>query len=287
MSELQPVPERPQRNCDPETLVAETDQSTVRALFYLFTGKPDSKTQLYTRRIIVRSQDILELDRRILEKLSNHQISGVVTSVVIRFCEKKAADFGHLDHFKNFNWAIGERTHQITIKWDFLVQLPLYGAPQRHTLTVKVTPSMTPMEFMRVVFSHNPEELDHAEIEHAICVARIDFLNYVLADELLNVVDSWNDGVRRHPTAHDWFGKLERFDAYISRGIQYSLTLMTFVVCLTAFRRLTHELDPSLAIVNSTIVMCFYWLGWSAAGLFVVSRVGKYIGYWAYRTVNA
>jgi len=280
------IPSRQDRRREAEVIVAKADPDTCRALFYLFTGRPDSKTQIFARRIILTPNDVSILDRKIIEKLQNHDISEVITSIILRFKNRRIVDFGSIERYQEFDWHVPERLEQLTIKWDFLVKLPHYLAPQRHTLSVKVSPFLRPIDLMRAVFSSDPDELDSSQVENAVCTARVDFLNHILADELLNIVDTWNDSVRRHPKPGDWLNKLESYDEYFMRGFQYATCFTVFMACLAFYLRGTTDITSDSAALAGHIRFSTLWLAFASIIVFSVGRLGKQVGLWSQRLIN-
>jgi hypothetical protein len=240
-----------------QAILAQLDPDACKALFHAFTGRPDSKTSIFTRDVVIQPDSIANLHDRVIEKLRNHQIDGVGMQITLLAEHKNAIDFSDISDFASYNWARGDRTKQVLMKWDFIVRIPNYPVPQRHTLTVKISPSFSPMQMMRVVFSHDPSDLDVAEIEAGICIARVDFINSILADELMSLVDGWNVGLPQHPRPKDWFSRLEKYDRWISQFVHYSV--------------------PIALLIASTAFFAFYWLGPSSSAQFTIGNLRHFV----------
>lgn len=119
-----------------EEIIAQIPRESLKALFYLFAGKPDSSVRLFKRRIIVTPDDIADLNEQIISKLQLHQIEQCVAAASVKFEEGEVTEFGTVDDFSRQDWKSGQVTKEIALRWDFLITLPIYAVAQRHTLTL-------------------------------------------------------------------------------------------------------------------------------------------------------
>lgn len=190
MSEIEKVP-------DQENLPAETKYSLadMKSLFYLLNAKPDTSIKLLDKKRIVTVASIRDLNERITRKLENHNVIGQMTSVNIIFEKDNIKDYASWGEFTNENWnTINQVTESLTLTWDISIKLPRYANPQRHTLKVKLGQSLTPKDMMELVFvSDNVMEMKE---KRAAGVVKIDFIDQVLATELIDNVVSWYDGLK-------------------------------------------------------------------------------------------
>lgn len=269
-----------------KNVVAHVSQQDFRSWFYLFTGKPDSKVKLFQRPVIAAPSDIDDLNERVVLKLNNHQISQSVTTVTVSFDKKEAIQFGTWGEFTGFNWKIPEQTQEVTIKWSFCLDLPQFKVPQPHTLLVKLSTPATPKQFFKMIFSADEDDLNDLTPDTAICMCRVDFINHVLADELITIVDRWNDSLKKHPSQDNWLDKLEKHDGLIAQCVHYISALVFVVVAGLALYRLTKHIDPALPITIHGLRLSFYWLLGTATILFLLGKVGKYLATQVYTAIN-
>ena len=134
----------PQKMRRADEVIASIPREALKAMFYMFAGKPDSIVKIFDRRIVIKIEDIEELNLRIKEKLENHRIEGVLTSVDIGYENNKIDQLSSWDEFASKNWNIADVTDHILVKWDFLIKLPQYPIPQRHTLVVRLSSGIDP-----------------------------------------------------------------------------------------------------------------------------------------------
>jgi len=180
-----------------ENLPAETKYSLadMKSLFYLMNAKPDTSIKLLDKKRIVTVASIRDLNERIARKLENHNVIGQMTSVNLIFEKNNIKDYASWGEFTNENWnTINQETESMTLTWDISIQLPRYANPQRHTLKVKLGQSLTPKDMMELVFvSDNVMEVKE---KRAAGVVKVDFIDQVLATELIDNVITWYDGLK-------------------------------------------------------------------------------------------
>lgn len=166
-----------------------------KAIYQAMTAKHDCKSKIFPRVVKVTFDDVCDLNSRVAEKLENYNIIGFMTSVTASFWGRRTIEFSSWSEFEGHKWNESDALTAITIVWEFNVLLPKYEIPQKHVLVVKITDGLRPEEILNIVFAGKLENMD--DIEQQICpvVARVDFINYVLGDELLGIVEEWNRGL--------------------------------------------------------------------------------------------
>ncbi len=187
-------------------LVAAIPKDRLRSLFYLYAGRPDSRIKVYTEAAHLSPHDFLELNQCVERKLDTHQIDASATTVKVSFESSHFNEFGTWLEFESHHWQQQECIEEVVVKWDFMVDIPGYKAPQRHTLIFRVSRDLKPGRVLQMIASGNPDEFDQVDLFSAPAFCRVDFINATLSKELINVVSEWYDG-RKSPKliADPWF----------------------------------------------------------------------------------
>ena len=172
--------------------------SDVKSFFYLMNAKPDTSIQLLKGRKKVTIAEIRDLNERIQRKLENHDLIGQIASINLIFEKGKIQDYGTWAEFERETWhTINNKTDAIALTWDISIKLPKYQNPQRHTLKVRVGQAISPKDMMELVFnSDNASELIE---KRADGVVKVDFIDQVIAGELIEKVVAWYDGLKKMP----------------------------------------------------------------------------------------
>ncbi len=216
-----------------------------KSMYYRMNAKPDSMTKIFSKEVIVGIDDIKELNSTIVSKLRNHYYkdAGFMINVIVNFKNRKSLSFSNWKEFDRHNWVESNSINSITITWDFNITLPNYNNPQRHTLTVKLSNGMRPEEMLNIIFSGNIEDLDEANMNKDFfpIVARVDFIDQVLGDELLNLVLNWCEGLRNSENQQN---KLILFFQKHKRKISYMVNyIILFVIFVLGIALIDHNIN--------------------------------------------
>jgi len=199
----------------------------MKSFFYLMNAKPDTSIQLLEGRKKITIAEIRDLNERIQRKLQNHDLIGQIASINLIFEKGKIQDYATWAEFERETWhTINNKTDAISLTWDISVKLPRYENPQRHTLKVRVGQAISPKDMMELVFtSDNPTELRE---KRADGVVKVDFIDQVIAGELIEKVTSWYDGLKKMPNDKGIQMILEKYQSILV-GIVFNFTPILFL----------------------------------------------------------
>ncbi|MCI1123282.1 hypothetical protein [Stenotrophomonas maltophilia] len=175
-------------------ITAAVPKDHLRSLFYLFTGKPDSRIKIFNSPVALQPSDLLELNSSVNEKLKTHHIDVNVTSAKIGYDASQFAEFSTWAEFEGHRWTESEKIQEIVVKWDFLVNMRDYAAPQRHTLLLRISRDIKPSQIFHMLGAGNADELDKLDEIAAPAFCRVDFINAQLSRELIALVEDWYKG---------------------------------------------------------------------------------------------
>jgi hypothetical protein len=180
----------------PKDKLTKENRDRLKSVFHLLVGKPDSTQKIFSRPILVTLQSLIDLDERVQEKLSTHQLNGMVASVDVAFDDNTTVEFGTLSDFESHRWTTAKTTREIRMRWQFLMAINGYELPQQHALTVKVCSDARPIEILQALLSKHPHEDDRSIIGSAPLVCRVDFISATVGQELIAVVGDWSNGLQ-------------------------------------------------------------------------------------------
>ena len=170
-----------------------------RAIFYQLLAKPDSVTKVYNKTAVIDIDDIYELNERVTEKLGHYEEAGFIIQSNVKFSNGKSKAFPDWSTFYEHKWYESESINSMTITWEFNALFPGMQIPQRHTLMVKLSNGLRPEEMINLMFTGKIEDLEEFDQNLFPIVARVDFVDRVLGDELLNIVGEWIRTLRESP----------------------------------------------------------------------------------------
>jgi len=171
--------------------------TTYKSVFYAMTASAESKSAVFSRRVFVEMGDLCELYNRITEKLDiQFKNAGSKVTVNVSFSGERNYSFNNWDDFSKHNWYDTGPITSIIIKWEYHIMMPEYPIPQPHVLVVKISDGLKPEQLLNLVFTGKIENIELLEEELYPVVARVDYINHNLGDELLNIVSEWDQGLK-------------------------------------------------------------------------------------------
>ena len=200
-----------------------------KAFYHQINAKPDCKSIVYTKNIRIDKVDITDLSQKIIDKFHNHyENAGYKINVHITFADRKTVEFTTWESFDSFVWPNTE-LNSITIQWEYFLKLPEYELPQLHRLIVKISDGIRPEEMLNLLISGRLEEIDELEKGVYPLAARVDFVNNVISDELLQIVKNWAEGVKIVDKERRFLLNMRKIRRQIAYFLNYFTTFMALL----------------------------------------------------------
>lgn len=176
----------------------EKQLNLFRSMYYQLNAKPDSVSKVFSRRIEVSREDIIDLNERVRTKIRMHckEDDGYIATIIVSLSNKQIITFECWEKFITYKWNETANIKNIILKWNFNVRMPQYSYPQTHVLMVKISSGLKPEEMLNLIFSGKIEDFDEVETNAFPVAARVDFIDPLLGEELLNVVSKWVEGLK-------------------------------------------------------------------------------------------
>lgn len=207
-------------------LLNQENLQNASALLALLHGKSDSICRLFRKEIVVGRNDLSSLNEMMVSKLQLHNVSVISTSIDVTFSNKKIISFKSWSDFELYDFTIiNSATKSVFIQWDFFATLKGYQVPQRHTVSIRIASTPNPSDVFKVLLSGGFDETHDFDIQSATMLCKVDFINNTLAEELVNVAETWNDLCE---CAYSSKGKVRPFLQLHRNGIAH-----IFEICLT------------------------------------------------------
>lgn len=186
-------------NNNKEVILMERERNAAitdyKSVLYRFVAKPDSMTKIFGKAARVECEDIIALKERICEKIETQfGNEHLIIYVDVNMSRGKNLCMSW-EEFCNCRWDSSEHIKNLVIKFDFLLNLPDYEISQRHTLVVRLSAGLNEQELMNLILNGKIEDLNELDLNMASIVARVDFVNQTIGDELLNIVANWVDNM--------------------------------------------------------------------------------------------
>lgn len=270
-----------QKNSDEDLLKIDSQAKVTtnyKSMFYQFLARPDSMTQVYNKNAVINIEDIYQLNDKVCEKLSNHQNAGFLIKVNVKYINGKTMEFPNWKAFQDHKWYEGEAIKTIVIIWEFNAVLPGL-TPARHTLMVKLSNGLRPEEIINLMFTGQVEDIEEMDNNLFPIIARVDFVNRTLGDELINIVASWVKSLPESAIQKSKFVLfLKKHKAIISTFFNWltNIVLMCTSVFLLGRYILSMQFTEVSKITNIELVHIIYSI-FICIAVWILGR--RFIGY--------
>lgn len=209
-----------------------------KSMYYIMNVKQENITKIFPEAKIIEFDNICELNNLIVNKLKNHyNDAGFLMNITVSYSDKRSLAFGSWSEFKEHDWVESHCINDIVITWQANLSLPNYDVPQPHKIMVKLSDGMNAGEMLNLILSGNIEDIDETNINRNFfpIVARVDFIDPLLADEILNIIGEWVDGLKKTETAKSKFIlKLQKYKRMVAYAVNYVIILF-YIILSTEF----------------------------------------------------
>ena len=172
-----------------------------KSIFYQLNAKPDTEIRLLRGKKNLELADIRSINEQISAKLRNHNVLADIASINFVLSNRKIKDYSTWAEFERENWdTVNEKIGTLNIKWDFLIQLPQYRLPQRHSLKVRVGTEIPPKDIFQLIMTS--DDITEIMETRTPSICKVDFVNVILANELMSIVANWHEGLRDLPNSN-------------------------------------------------------------------------------------
>ena len=192
--------------------------------------------------------------------------------------EGNVKEYGSWDEFQREDWGtINQQVESINLTWDLTFSMPDFALPQRHTLKVRIGNAMPPKDMLQIMFtSDEPTELMESQAEGLV---KLDFINQVVANELIQIVDHWQKGLKELLNPKSLILFLEKRESYIRSFIVYFVPITFLALSYFCHQLLYNYFNYSkeLNIISMQRLMLIY-ITLLGLGLFIAKYFSNWFG---------
>jgi uncharacterized protein YlzI (FlbEa/FlbD family) len=248
-----------------------------KSLFYQLNAKPDTEIRLLPGKKTLELADIRNINEQVAAKLNNHDTVAKIASINFILSNKKIKDYCTWAEFERENWdTVNEKIQTLTIKWDILIKLPHYQLPQRHSMKLRIGNDIPPKDIIQLLLTSD----DIAELIEAKTptVCKVDFINNIIAIELLNIVSNWPEGLKNSPEPNSVHKFFKKQGVLLSEIIRY----VSPVMFLAIFALYSNYIFPFVGIkqevsIDSLQKIFIFMTAIFMAGLFFGFKIESFI----------
>lgn len=257
-------------------LESEDFINNFKSIYHILNGAPDTKIKVFNEDKIIKLSDIYNLNDKIQDKFKTHNIITNKVELCLTFTNHKAMKFNSWIEFNRTKWDIPVNTESCSIQWDFYIKLPYYKMPQRHTLKVRMGSTIRPNEFFQLMF----ESDDDFELMEATAdvVCKVDFINSVICNELINIVSEWYEVLEKNNTYNKHIVFLKKKSRVLAQFINIVFLITGATILYTFAKLLLNNTELTNNTTKGFLLTIYLWCLISGGGMYLFNLIGKLIG---------
>uniref|UniRef100_UPI0039EACF17 hypothetical protein n=1 Tax=Clostridium perfringens TaxID=1502 RepID=UPI0039EACF17 len=205
----------------------------LKALFNIFNGRPDSTTRIFPKDVLITIPDLFLLRDKMNEKLDQYALYGSIQTLDVRFEGNKFQQFSDWSQFESYNWSSSNVIDSITLKWDFMIKFNSYSIPQRHTVVVRLSSELRPEQLFQMMISGKIEDLDSIDKNLSPVMCSVSFVNQLISEEILNIVEEWDKGLKQSSNINNRFKFFRKHKLGTAKTLEF-VTNFSGIVIITS-----------------------------------------------------
>ncbi len=261
-----------------------------KAVYNAMTAKPDCRSKAYPKNIIVSIEDIIDLNNRIFQKFkTQYEDAGFSMNALISLKDREKIEFPNWKTFEEHNWSETAIITGMVLVWEFNVVLPKYEVPEKHTLTVKISNGIKPEEMFALMVSGKLEQID--EIEQNVCpiVAKMDFVDVTIGNEVLNIVSEWVKGLKNSNYEKGKFMlALQKYRRLFAYCINYLTVFISIVLSAKIIKNvfLGFNIKQLGEMYSKQVIKLFSWILICFIACFIINKISFLISNLMFRLLT-
>ncbi len=268
----------------------EKSLALFRSMYYQINAKPDSMSKVFAQKIIVSREDIIDLNERVNKKIRMHyQDDGYIATITVSLNNREVINFECWNEFLSYEWIESNCINSIILKWNFNIRMPQYEYPQNHVLMVKISNGLRPEEMLNLIFSGKIEDFEEIETNTFPVAARVDFIEPILGDELLNIVSEWIRGLKENNDKRNPFIiLLRKYRKRVAQYFNYFALIMLIWLGVAIINKLVHDFNTNkLAdFTSDQFLLLFDWIVIICVFLFASLKILNNLAHKIYDTLT-
>ena len=240
-------------------------KTVLQSLYHAVTGKTENLSAQLRGNVIITDVDIDNLFQMILDQLNLYSVAfGPTVTVVVKHANNRSSTYSSWERFKALRVNDYEITSDLTLRLEFLLQLPQTSSPQRCTLDINLDSSLP------VIRKREDREDDidpyfgyFLAMKWSTVKLSIDFVDFLVAKAFGAVVEEWFKNLLHAPSSQFdlW---LLRNQIFVHRTLQQTgrLGMAAFLAAYTLF-----EMHKPLSLARLTFAVAIALIIWSVAAI--------------------
>lgn len=240
----------------------------VQNIYHELTGKTEDVSKSYNESFQFVHADYEQLHHRISQCCEQYNIKASNCSIKVYYINDTHETFSSFEKFKHFNAGSSSSVESVLLKYDFLIILPKLNQPQSYTLSIRTASRVSIEKKMGEDMPFDIPKILRL-MGGRTAVVTVKYVDYVVARNLLNVVDEWLKTVNKARKNLVWDAVRKR-SAYLPLIAQYTVGAVVALLIVSSLPRFLQQ--------NATLLHLAQTLICALVGLFAAYRIAHHLG---------
>ena len=151
---------------------------------------------------------------------------------------------------------------------------------------MRISASLSPQHLIQAIFSKDPEEAERIELKMVTMSTRIDFVDHIISQELLDLVSKWNKGLRTPEYVFPFMKWVKYKTDAICRIVRKSVPTLTVAVCFSYFINYSQHLDKEAPLTGTIFTASVLWVMTSIILIYLSAIIGRWLASYIKKQLN-
>lgn len=191
------------------TVIAdENDRFKIaQAVYGAVTGKTEKLSRTYSKDYLITLADVRQLHLKCHQACGQWTVLKKSENITVHHLDDNKEVFSSFERFSIYDYSRTSPTESIVYEFNLLLQLPTIEKPQHYKVVVRALSRAAMIRRMEKEMA--PPPLLRLFGGSSI-VVDIEYVDYVVARNILGMIDSWVGEIERHSKL-SWIRHLQRF----------------------------------------------------------------------------
>jgi hypothetical protein len=240
----------------------------VQSIYHELTGKTEDVSKSYSESFQFVHTDYEQLHHSISQCCEQYNIKASNCSIKIYYVNDTQETFSSFERFKHFNAGSSSSVESVLLKYNFLILLPKINQPQSYTVSIRTASRVSIEKKMREDMPFDVPKILRV-MSGRTAVVSVKYVDYVVARNLLNVVDEWLKTVDKAQSNQIW-DAVRKKSEYLPLIARYFVGAVVTSLVVLALPRFLQQ--------NATLLQLAQTLICALVGLFATYRLAHHLG---------
>ncbi|GAB6190752.1 hypothetical protein [Desulfocastanea catecholica] len=240
----------------------------VQDVYARIKKKKESKEKRYVKHFILKQNDLEQLFSKMNQLFEQYNIIAREDSVTVYHQDDQFETFSSIQRFSLYNSSNTIPIKSVEIEYNYLMRLPTSNEEKSYTVKVHIFSSLCKYE------EYKKEDIPN-EVRSSILSTsgylKIEYVDYVVANTILNVVDGWFESLEEVTVAKR-IKTIQKYSKWMPTLFEFSFVLLCLYKLAIHMQFFFSKFGETFANIALFVLIAIYSIS-------SLARFGRFAGY--------